>query len=239
MGKKVLNILIGGEAGQGLQTVGPVFAKSLVRRGFPVHVTQTYESRIRGGHNTFAIRTGTKKVSAPQEDIDLLIALNQETIEIHQQRVISGGRIIGNGEWDIQREGWIGVPFKTLGKETYWNTAAIGVGAGIIGLGEEVVARTMGEAVGKEEAAEENRKVLEASYRWLAEQSFGMEKLAPDPNPPRRLMMNGHEAVALGAISAGMKLCAFYPTHEPFHLHSPDRDKLGRRSGRGRGASRG
>jgi 2-oxoglutarate ferredoxin oxidoreductase subunit alpha len=211
MGRKVLNILIGGEAGQGLQTVGPVFAKSLVRSGFSVHVTQTYESRIRGGHNTFAIRTGTEKVSAPQEDIDLLIALNQETIEIHQKRLTSGGRIIGNDEWDIQREGWTGVPFKRLGKETYWNTAAIGVGAGIIGVGEEVLTRTMREVVGKGQMAEENRKVLEASYRWLAEQSFGTEKLIPVPDPPRRLMMNGHEAVALGALSAGMKLCAFYP----------------------------
>jgi 2-oxoglutarate ferredoxin oxidoreductase subunit alpha len=211
MGKKVLNILIGGEAGQGLQTVGPVFAKSLVRSGFSVHVTQTYESRIRGGHNTFAIRTGTEKVSAPQEAIDILIALNRETVEIHQERLTSWGLIIGNDEWNIEREGWIGVPFKTLGKEMYWNTAALGVGAGIIGLGDEVVTRTMGDAVSRGRVAEENRKVLEASYRWLAEHSLRVEKLTPVPNPPRRLMMNGHEAVALGAISAGMKLCAFYP----------------------------
>jgi 2-oxoglutarate ferredoxin oxidoreductase subunit alpha len=188
MGKKVLNILIGGEAGQGLQTVGPVFAKSLVRSGFSVHVTQTYESRIRGGHNTFAIRTDTEKVSAPQEDIDILIALNEETIPLHKTKLTPGGRIMGNEEWNIEEENWIGVPFKTLGKEMYWNTAAIGVGAGIIGLGDDVVIRTMRDAVGKGQVAEENRKVLEASYRWLAEQSFGPESA----RPPRRRTTSTH-----------------------------------------------
>ena len=71
MKNKFLNILIGGEAGQGLQTVGPIFAKSLMRSGFSVHVTQTYESRVRGGHNTFAVRTGTEKVLVPQETVDI------------------------------------------------------------------------------------------------------------------------------------------------------------------------
>ena len=71
MKSKFLNILIGGEAGQGLQTIGPIFAKSLMRSGFSVHVTQTYESRVRGGHNTFAIRLGTEKVLVPQETVDI------------------------------------------------------------------------------------------------------------------------------------------------------------------------
>jgi hypothetical protein len=65
------NILIGGEAGQGLQTVGHLLAKSLVRSGYSIHVTQTYESRVRGGHNTFSIRFGPQRVLAGQEQIDI------------------------------------------------------------------------------------------------------------------------------------------------------------------------
>jgi 2-oxoglutarate ferredoxin oxidoreductase subunit alpha len=42
-----------------------------MRKGFSVHVTQTYESRVLGGHNTFAVRTGTEKVLAPQETVDI------------------------------------------------------------------------------------------------------------------------------------------------------------------------
>ena len=84
MESDTFNILFGGEAGQGLVTVGQLLAKSLVRSGYSVLVTQSYESRIRGGHNTFAIRVGTAEVSAPQETIDLLVAFDKATAEIRR-----------------------------------------------------------------------------------------------------------------------------------------------------------
>ena len=210
MKSKTQNILIGGEAGQGLQTVGHIFSKSLVRSGFSVHITQTYESRVRGGHNTFEIRVGKEKVSAPQESIDLLIALNEETIDMHRKELTSKACIIGNAEWKEGAKNWMGVPLKQFGNEITWNTACLGVAAGLMGLDRQVVIKTLEDTLGKEKA-EENRKVLDASYSWLAERSCAWEKLPAIPNPPTRLMMNGHEAVALGAISAGLKFCAFYP----------------------------
>jgi Pyruvate/2-oxoacid:ferredoxin oxidoreductase gamma subunit len=71
MGNKCVNILIGSEVGQGLQTIGPISAKSLMRKGFSVHVTQAYESQVRGGYHTFAVRMGTEKVWSPQETVDI------------------------------------------------------------------------------------------------------------------------------------------------------------------------
>jgi 2-oxoglutarate ferredoxin oxidoreductase subunit alpha len=111
MRSNLMNILIGGEAGQGLQTIGPIFAKSLVRSGFSIHLTQTYESRVRGGHNTFSIRVGTKKVLAPQEMIDILIALNEETVNLHLKELSPEGWIIGNAEW--KRGKRIGLVFRS------------------------------------------------------------------------------------------------------------------------------
>jgi 2-oxoglutarate ferredoxin oxidoreductase subunit alpha len=211
MEERILNILIGGEAGQGLQTVGPIFAKSLMRSGFSVHVTQTYESRVRGGHNTFSIRVGTEKILAGQETIDLLIALNEETVKIHRKKLkAKKGRMIGNAEWDIKEKSWIGVPFKEFGKETYWNTASVGIAAGLLGIDKTILAKALEDDLGKERF-EENRKVLETSYRWVEERDLQWEKLPSVSKPPERWLMHGHEAVAMGAISAGMKFCAFYP----------------------------
>src|SRR3972149_6852065 len=130
------NILIGGEAGQGLQTVGHLLAKSLVRSGYSIHATQTYESRVRGGHNTFSIRVGPEKVLAGQEAIDILIALNEETIDLHQKELTKTGLIIGDGEGKRKEKNWIGLPLKEFGGKTYWNTACMGVAAGLIGLDE-------------------------------------------------------------------------------------------------------
>ena len=205
-----MNILIGGEAGQGLQTIGPIFAKSLMRCGFSVHVTQTYESRVRGGHNTFAIRLGTEKVLAPHEEVDILIALNEETIDFHQEEISSTGWMIGNATWKRNGKNWIGVPLKEFGKEIYWNTASMGVAASLLGLEKQVVAGVIKDSLGKEKF-EENLEVLEKRFHWLEGQAYKREKLPSISNPPQRLLLNGHEAVALGAISAGLKFCAFYP----------------------------
>jgi Pyruvate/2-oxoacid:ferredoxin oxidoreductase gamma subunit len=73
MGGKGANILIGGKAGQCLQTIGPILVKTLMRKGFSVHVTQAYESQVRGRHHTFAVRMGREKVWSPQETADMLI----------------------------------------------------------------------------------------------------------------------------------------------------------------------
>jgi 2-oxoglutarate ferredoxin oxidoreductase subunit alpha len=208
--RKFVNILIGGEAGQGLQTIGSIFAKSLVRSGFSIHVTQTYESRVRGGHNTFSIRVGPEKVLAGQEAIDILIALNEETIDLHQKDLTKSGLVIGDGDWKRKGKNWIALPLKEFGEKTYWNTACMGVASGLIGLDEHVVAKAIEDTFGKERS-KENWKVLEASYHWLKEQSLDWQKFPDIPRPAKHLVMNAHEAVALGAISAGLKFCAFYP----------------------------
>jgi 2-oxoglutarate ferredoxin oxidoreductase subunit alpha len=210
MKERKLNILIGGEAGQGLQTIGPILARSILRSGFSVHVRQTYESRVRGGHNTFAVRLGTEKVLAPRETLDILISLNRESVDIHRDAMSPRGRIVGNEEWDIKDDRWIGVPFKMFGKELYWNVAAMGITAGLMGLDEKTVEEAIKDTFGKDRAGE-NVRILEASYLWLEEKSYDFEALPEVEASPGRLLMNGHEAVALGAISAGIKFCPFYP----------------------------
>lgn len=210
MEERTLNILIGGEAGQGLQTVGPILTKGLVRNGFFVHVTQIYESRVRGGHNTFSIRLSTNEISAPQERVDILICLNEETASLHRGELSGEGWIVGNEEWDVEHERWIGVPFKMFGKELHWNVAAVGVAAALMGLDEKPLGQAIEDAFGSDQS-EENLRVLEAGYRWIEEKSYNFKKLPNIEDPPRRMVMNGHEAVALGAVSAGLKFCAFYP----------------------------
>ena len=73
MAVDTVNIVIGGEAGQGLVTIGQLLAKALVRNGYFIGVTQGYQSRIRGGHNTFAIRTGPEKFLLPRRRLTFLL----------------------------------------------------------------------------------------------------------------------------------------------------------------------
>ncbi|MFH1673671.1 MAG: 2-oxoacid:acceptor oxidoreductase subunit alpha [Pseudomonadota bacterium] len=208
-----LNILIGGEAGQGLVTIGQLLAKSLVRAGYYIVVTQSYQSRIRGGHNTFAIRVSLDDVIAPQESVDLLVALDKNTATLHREDLPSDGIILCDEAFDISYDACLKVPFKQLAEGKFSNVAYLGVVGALLGLDKELVAKTLYDLFEKKhpQVMQKNREVLEAAVRWYSDQPTSIHKLLPIADPPQRLMMNGNEAIALGAVSAGLKFFAFYP----------------------------
>src|SRR5512137_2583078 len=89
-----LNIVIGGAAGQGVHTITGLLARIMVRHGCRVLYVQDYESRIRGGHLFNRIRVSDQPLASSREGIDLLVALNQETIFRHQDELSPAGVII-------------------------------------------------------------------------------------------------------------------------------------------------
>jgi 2-oxoglutarate ferredoxin oxidoreductase subunit alpha len=207
------NILIGGEAGQGLVTVGYLLTKSLVRSGYRVVVTQDYQSRIRGGHNTFAIRVSADEIAAPQEAVDLLVALNAETVDLHREQLLSRGLVVADEAFGLADDACLKVPYKELSSRRGANIVALGVASSLLGLNEELVALTTETHFGKkdEKLAEENRRALRQAFEWCEGQPSRAEKLPSVENAPRRLMMNGNEAILLGALSAGLRFYSFYP----------------------------
>jgi 2-oxoglutarate ferredoxin oxidoreductase subunit alpha len=208
-----LNIVIGGEAGQGLVTVGQLLAKSLVRSGYAILVTQSYQSRIRGGHNTFAIRAGVDAVMAPQEAIDLLVAFTAETVRLHRQELSPSGLILADARFNIVDDACLQVPFNKLAAERYINTASLGVIAQILGIDQGVAGGAIQGLLGKvhPDVEQENMKALEAGFTWGRGRAVSVLRLPVVKDPPRRLMMNGNEAIALGAIAGGLKFYSFYP----------------------------
>ncbi len=85
-----INFMVGGEAGQGVQSVGLILSKVFARGGFHVFADQDYESRIRGGHNFFRVRVKDSKVGAIAEALHILLALNKESIDLHQKELAGG-----------------------------------------------------------------------------------------------------------------------------------------------------
>jgi 2-oxoglutarate/2-oxoacid ferredoxin oxidoreductase subunit alpha len=213
MAEHELAVLVGGEAGQGLVTIGELLARSLVRAGYRIVVTQGYQSRIRGGHNTFAIRTSIGPIEAPREGVDVLVALDSGTVAQHRAELAPGGVIVAD-EASAPTDGVCArVPLAKLATGPFVNVAALGVTAALIGLDESVVLAAVERHFGakKPEVAESNRRALEAAYAWAAANPVASPKLDPTQGTPERLMLNGNEAIALGAFSAGLRFCAFYP----------------------------
>jgi len=206
-------VVIGGGAGQGLVTIGELLARAIVRSGYHIVVTQDYMSRIRGGHNTFSIRVSTKPIGAPQEPIDCLVALDKETVGLHREQLTPPGTIIVDESADLEEPSCLNVPFKDFASSRLQNVAALGVAGALLGLDESILTLTLKDSLGKKkpELAEENRCALMTAYTWASAQPLSFPGLSPVDNSDRRLMMNGNEAIAFGAISTGVKFCSFYP----------------------------
>lgn len=214
MAKEALNILIGGEAGQGLVTIGQVLAKVLVRAGYFIVVTQDYMSRVRGGHNTYAIRVCPQPIHSPREGVDLLIALDQETLELHRGELNPGARAIADTGLTCSEAACFNVDFNAMTEGRYVNTVALGVAAALLGLDLELVDEGLKEYLGKkkpQDILDKNRAALEAAYAHTAANHPGFAPLPPPAAPRRRMIINGNEAIALGALAAGLKFLAFYP----------------------------
>lgn len=208
-----LNILIGGEAGQGLVTVGELLTKALVRTGYHVHVTQSYMSRIRGGHNTYAVRTGVRRVLAPVRGIDILVALNRETVELHLENLNSEGLILKDEDIEAGQGPFADIPFKKLAMDPLFeNVAGLGVLSALIGLDISKPRGCIESVFGKKkpQLVEKNLDVLNAAYTFAASKKIDKFHLAKSQDEPG-LMLTGIDGVALGAMAAGVNFCSYYP----------------------------
>lgn len=214
MGASAVNIVIGGEAGQGLVTVGEFLSRALVRAGYAIVVTQDYQSRVRGGHNTFAIRVDSGPVTAPTEAIDLLVALSPDTLERHKGNLLPRALVVADAAHGLAGFPGLAVPYKTLcSKPLYENMAALGVLGALLCLDPAWIIGLIREKFTKkgEEVAAANIGVFEAAMAWTATQQAGFACLPPPEQHGRRLMLAGNAAIALGGLAAGVDFCSFYP----------------------------
>ena len=213
MAKNGLTIMIGGEAGQGLVTIGQVLSKALVRAGYHIVVGQGYMSRIRGGHNTFSIRASAQPIAAQREGVDLLVALNQETLSLHENELRPGALVLADTGLTCGLAPCLSIPYKELAPSRYVNTLALGVAAHLMGLEKDHVEVVLAATLKKqpEEVIQANKEALDKAWEWADGQDARFEALPAVQAKQQRLLMGGNEAIALGAMAAGAKFCAFYP----------------------------
>jgi 2-oxoglutarate ferredoxin oxidoreductase subunit alpha len=206
------NFMIGGEAGQGVQLAGLLLAKALARGGYHVFADQDYESRVRGGHNFFRVRVKDSRVGAIAESVDMLIAIDKDSIDLHQKEV--SGVIIFDGE-KIKGAGGdslFSVPLERLaGDKLMSNTAALGAALGLVGYDFELLARVIRDHFGSTDVGESNVKAAKAGYEYSRREFKGKLPRLGRISQTKRLLLTGNEAISLGAIAAGCKFMAAYP----------------------------
>lgn len=217
------SIMIGGQAGQGLQTIGVVLAKLFSRSGFQVFTHQDYMSRIRGGHNFYQVRFADHPISSSRRLVDILIALDKTTVEEHRDSMAPGGFIVYDPDMvkeDYEGEGFLGVPSRkiamdTAGNRLMENTVAVGAALGMLGMELQTLEELLTETFARKgrEVVDQNLAAAKAGADYARENCGDCRFDVPGAGSatPRRMLMDGTAAVGLGALISGCRFYAAYP----------------------------
>jgi 2-oxoglutarate ferredoxin oxidoreductase subunit alpha len=218
-----VSIRIGGKAGQGMQAVSGTLGKIFARRGCHVFIHQDFESRIRGGHNFAQVRIRTVPVRAPGDRVNLLVALDRETIDKDLPALGEEGVLVYDGEKSGFRSSnprHVSVPLERLAREAggspvMMNSVATGAALALMGQDLDPLLGHLEEEFGAKgkDVVEKNQASARAGYQ-AAGRSCRLEeacKICPEKSARERLLLTGSQAMALGALAAGLRFYAGYP----------------------------
>jgi 2-oxoglutarate ferredoxin oxidoreductase subunit alpha len=252
--EKIISVKIGAEAGQGVKSAGLMLAKLATRSGYHIFNHTEFPSLIRGGHNVIQVNISNNEVTSPRKVNDLLVALNQDTIDKHISELTDGAGIIfdSDGEIDTSKVpkniNLFGVPLSQLAEESInsilavhndliINTIALGAATAILGGSLTILIELISEEFGDKSEAiiKSNISAAESGFKYASKQhkkylSTGLKPIDTLSSPTPYMVLTGNEAVALGAISAGVQYAAIYPMSpisNILHVLAENQEKFG------------
>ena len=215
------SLSIGGAAGQGIATPGNILASLFVRRGLHLYAYNAFQSIIRGGHIFLTIRISDRKVYSHGDRVDLLVCLNQDSMDRHLGLMGPGSRVIFDSDTvtpgptndDVQL---CPMPMAELSDNSrnklVQNTIALGVIIYLLGLDFEALSAALTLQFQRKgaQAVDENVRVARAGFDHAAAHFAPYSE--PLPTGPKPLALwTGNDALAMGGATAGVKFYAAYP----------------------------
>jgi 2-oxoglutarate ferredoxin oxidoreductase subunit alpha len=221
------NWAIGGEAGDGIDSTGQIFARALSRAGRHVFTSKDFASRIRGGYTAYKVRTAIDPVESVVDRLDVLIALTQRTVDENIDELHDGSVIVYDGERTSMQdlevpEEMIGmtVPLKSLAEDAgggiMRNVVALGAACEITDFPIEHLGSSLEKRFGDKGQAlvDNNKEAAQLGAEYVREnyaeesENFDYELETTDED---YVLLNGDEAIGMGAIAAGCRFYAGYP----------------------------
>ncbi|MBN7773598.1 2-oxoacid:acceptor oxidoreductase subunit alpha [Clostridium aminobutyricum] len=205
----MFNLLIGGAAGQGIETMASVLQKFLKDSGLYVFTTRDIMSRIRGGHNFTLLRIDVKPVFSHSTNIDGIIAFDKDTVMLHKEQLKESGFILCDSQWELDDKRCISLDMtalsKKLGNSRVIGSIATGTVLKLFGRTPVNIDETLKKYI-NEPYREMNKAALLQGYE-LVDARYSL----PESNPQERIIISGNQAVAYGAIAAGIRFYSAYP----------------------------
>ncbi|GAB3683588.1 2-oxoacid:acceptor oxidoreductase subunit alpha [Salinarchaeum chitinilyticum] len=216
-----LNWAIGGEAGDGIDSTGKIFAQAQSRAGRHVFTSKDFASRIRGGYTAYKIRSSTERVQSVVNRLDVLVALTQRTIDENLDELHDGSVVVYDGErsWEAEIPDEItgvDVPLKSLAEDAggaiMRNVVALGAVCSIVDFPVEKLDEALEKRFGgKGEKIVENNKTAARKGADYVEEEYDGFDYSLETTDSDYVLLNGDEAIGMGAIAAGCRFYAGYP----------------------------
>jgi 2-oxoglutarate ferredoxin oxidoreductase subunit alpha len=215
---------VGGQQGEGIESTGEIFAIALNRLGYYLYGYRHFSSRIKGGHTNNKIRVSTTEVRSISDDLDILVAFDQETIDLNYKELHSKGVILADAKFSPKKPedteaSMYAVPFTEiateLGTSLMKNMVAIGATSAVLDLDIQVFEEVVQEIFGRkgEQVVAKNMDAIKAGFDYMKEQlGEGVQVMELEKaDGKKRMFMIGNDAIALGAVAAGCRFMAAYP----------------------------
>ncbi|MBJ6364114.1 2-oxoacid:acceptor oxidoreductase subunit alpha [Paenibacillus sp. GCM10012307] len=215
---------IGGQQGEGVESTDRIFSTALNRLGYYLYGYRHFSSRIKGGHTNNKIRISTKPHRAISDDLDILVAFDQESIDLNAHELRAGGVVVADAKFNpVLPEGvearLFPVPITSiaeeLGTSLMKNMVASGASWALLGLPLEVFNKAVEEEFGRKGPAivEKNVEAVKRGSEFVLELAGGpLEEFRLEAaDGKQKLFMIGNEAIGLGSVAAGCRLMSAYP----------------------------
>ncbi|MFC0471977.1 2-oxoacid:acceptor oxidoreductase subunit alpha [Halalkalibacter kiskunsagensis] len=222
--REQLSWKVGGQQGEGIESTGEIFASALNRLGYYLYGYRHFSSRIKGGHTNNKIRVSTKPLNSISDDLNILVAFDQETIDVNIHELRADGIVIADAKFNpVVTEGYdvrlYAVPFTEiateLGTSLMKNMVAVGASSAILGLDPTSYQDVVEDLFLKKgvSVVEKNMKAIQAGADYFRnEAGVNMPDLLLAPaDGKKRMFMIGNDAIGMGAIAAGSRFMAAYP----------------------------
>jgi 2-oxoglutarate ferredoxin oxidoreductase subunit alpha len=219
-----LNWAIGGEAGDGIDSTGKIFAQALSRAGRHVFTSKDFASRIRGGYTAYKIRTSVDRVESVVDRLDILIALTERTIHENEDELHEGSVVIYDGERSTMQDVEVPegvhamtVPLKSLAEDAggaiMRNVVALGAACQVANFPIENLDEALAKRFGDKGEAiiENNEKAARLGQEYVAEHYDLDTEYDLETTDADYVLLNGDEAIGMGAIAAGCRFYSGYP----------------------------
>ncbi|MCY4625213.1 MAG: 2-oxoacid:acceptor oxidoreductase subunit alpha [Chloroflexi bacterium] len=213
-------LAIGGEAGQGIATPGNILTRLFIRRGLYFNAYNAYQSIVRGGHIFLTVRISDEPVYTHGDKLDLLLCLNQDTMNRHLGLMGEGTRAIFNSDSinpGNPRQGveLCPIPVSQVSgsrNRLVQNTIAVGATCALLQLDFTILEDSLKVRFARQgqSVVDENVGVARAGYEYAQQNFTPFPTALPETDQPKA-QWAGNDAIAMGAAAAGVKFYAAYP----------------------------